>query len=75
MLKSDDGIDGLLFLTEILKNEDLSFYNIKSLRMIIEFLYQKVKLTILSLQLPFYVLNTTLFIGVALVNEWTCETL
>lgn len=46
ILYSEEGVDGRMFLSEILKNEDLSFYDIKSLRMIIEFLYQKIKVTI-----------------------------
>lgn len=49
MLKSDDDIDAFLYLQEILRNEDLTFYNLKSLRMIIEFLYMKIKYTIFIL--------------------------
>ena len=46
MLQSDDEFDGYQFLQEILRNEDLTFYNLQSLRMIIEFLYKKIKITI-----------------------------
>lgn len=69
MLDSVDGIDGVLFLGEILKNEDLSFYNIRSLRMIIEFLYKKIKLVIIALMLPSFLCNLVLFIAVAMINE------
>lgn len=69
MLKSDDEFDGSQFLQEILRNEDLSFYNLQSLRMIIEFLYKKIKFTIVVLQLPCYICNQILFVAVALVNE------
>ena len=46
MLLSEDEYDGYKFLAEILKNEDLGFYNIKALRMIIEFLYKRIKISI-----------------------------
>lgn len=49
MLKSADNMDGQMFLSEILNNEDLTFYNLQSLRMIIEFLYKKIKFTIIVL--------------------------
>ena len=38
MLKSEDH-DGYQFFQEILRNEDLTWYNLKSLRMLIEFFY------------------------------------
>jgi len=57
MLKSDDDIDGRYFLTEIMRSEDLSFYNMKSLRMIIEFLYQKIKFRIIIYLLPVFLGN------------------
>ena len=69
MLNSNDQYDGYLFLQEILRNEDLSFYNLQSLRMVIEFLYKKIKVTIFILQLPCYLGNQLLFVAVALVNE------
>ena len=69
MLESIDGVDGLLFLQEILRCEDLSFYNQKSLRMIIEFLYKRIKFIIIILMLPFFALNFLFFITVALINE------
>ena len=72
MLKSKTGPDGREFLSEILKNEDLSFYNLKSLRMIIEFLYQKIKVTIFYVQLPAFLANLTLFVVLAIVNESMC---
>jgi len=58
MLQSkSDGIDGRYFLTEIMRSEDLSFYNMKSLRMIIEFLYQKIKFRIIIYLLPVFLAN------------------
>jgi len=57
MLKSDDGIDGRYFLTEIMRSEDLSFYKFQSLRMIIEFLYQKIKFRIIIYLLPVFLAN------------------
>ena len=69
ILKSDDHIDGRYFLQEILRNEDLSYYNLKSLRMLIEFLYMKIKFTIFRLLLPCYICNQFLFVTVALLNE------
>lgn len=69
ILKSPDNIDGFYFLQEILKNEDLSYYNLQSLRMVIEFLYTKIKFSIFILALPSYVCNQVLFVVVALVNE------
>lgn len=69
MLKSEDHQDGYFFLCEILRNEDLSWYNLQSLRMIIEFLYTKIKYAILCLLLPCYIINQILFVTVALVNE------
>ena len=47
----------------------MSYYNIKSLRMIIEFLYLNFKSSIFVLLLPCYICNQVLFIVVALVNE------
>lgn len=73
MLKSNSGPDGRPFLFEILKNEDLSFYNIESLRMIIEFLYQRIKVTIFYVQLPAFICNLILFVTLAIVNESTCN--
>ena len=69
MLKSEDHIDGRYFLQEILHNEDLSYYNLKSLRMIIEFLYKKIKYTMIRLQLPCYIANIVIFVSVAFINE------
>lgn len=69
ILKTDDHIDGRYFLQEVLRNEDLSYYNLKSLRMLIEFLYLKIKVTIFRLLLPCYLSNITLFIIVAFLNE------
>lgn len=69
ILKADDKIDGRYFLKEILKNQDLSYYNLKSLRMLIEFLYQKIKYSIIRLMLPCYLCNQVIFVVVALTNE------
>ena len=69
MLRADDEVDGRYFLQEILRNEDLSYYNIKSLRMIIEFLYLNFKFSIFILLLPCYIGTQILFVVVALVNE------
>lgn len=70
MLQSkSDGIDGRYFLTEIMRSEDLSFYNMKSLRMIIEFLYQKIKFRIIIYLLPVFLANQLLFIISAMINE------
>ena len=69
ILKSEDGIDGHYFLSEILKNEDLNFYNIQSLRMIIEFLYNKIKKVIFLMLLPPFLTNIILFCTVAILNE------
>lgn len=69
MLSSEDDVDGYNFLQEILRNEDLSFYNLQSMRMIIEFLYKKIKFSIFALLLPCYICNQILFVSVALVNE------
>lgn len=68
-LKSGDHVDGRYFLAEILRNEDLSYYNLKSLRMVIEFLYTKIKYTIIRLQVPFYLCNNIIFVTVAALNE------
>jgi len=57
MLHSKDKVDGRYFLTEIMRSEDLSFYNMKSLRMIIEFLYQKIKFRIILYLLPVFLAN------------------
>jgi len=69
MLQSSDGIDGRYFLTEIMRSEDLSFYNMKSLRMIIEFLYQKIKFRIIIYLFPVFLGNQVLFIVSAMINE------
>jgi len=69
MLRSSDGVDGRYFLTEIMRSEDLSFYNMKSLRMIIEFLYQKIKFRIILYLLPVFLANQVSFIVNAMINE------
>lgn len=69
ILHSDDEVDGRYFLQEILRNEDVSYYNIKSLRMIIEFLYLNIRFSIFLLLLPCYLCHQILFVVVALVNE------
>lgn len=69
MIKSEDRLDGRHFLQEILRNEDLGWYNLKSLRMIIEFLYTKIKYNIFKVLLPCQILIQITFVAVALVNE------
>jgi hypothetical protein len=69
IIYSEDGNDGRKFLQEIRQNEDLTFYNLSSLRMIIEFLYQNIKMRFMTTLLPIYLSNLASFFALAVVNE------
>lgn len=61
--------EGKAFLSQIMRSEFLDFYKIKSLKMIIEFLYQRLKFYILLIQLPLYLMSLITLISLALFNE------
>lgn len=69
MLQSQSAHDGYKFLKEINTSEDLTFYNLGSLRIITEFLYQRIKWHIMSILLPIYLCTIVTFFALALINE------
>ena len=62
-------MEGKKFLQAILLSERLDFYEIKSLQIIIEFLYQKSKILILIYLLPLYLIQGTVFIFSIILQE------
>ena len=60
---------GYTFLSNLYKNEDLDIYKMKTMQMLIEFLYQRLKTRIIFVQAPFYILNFMSFLAMAYFNE------
>lgn len=54
--------EGKEFLQAILMRENLDYYEIKSVQIIIEFLYQKSKALLLNYLLPLYLLQGIIFV-------------
>lgn len=52
---------GLMFLREILKSSNLDLFKIPCVQIIIEFLYQKYKIMLLSVMLPLYIASHITF--------------
>jgi hypothetical protein len=61
--------EGKEFLQAILQSERLDFYEIKSLQIIIEFLYQQSKLLLLKYLLPLYMIQGGVFVVSILLQE------
>lgn len=60
---------GRLFLEGILNGNNLDYYNLKSIKMIIEFLYNQMKQRILVVLLPLFFLQLLLFHLIIYVTE------
>lgn len=59
--------DGKLFLEAILNSSDLTIYNNKTMVVIIEFLYQYYKDTVLRTSLPVYFVQIIIFLTAILI--------
>lgn len=60
---------GSVFLTKLYNNENIEIYAMKTMKMMIEFLYQELKFEIIYYQAPFYLLNLGSFLAMAYANE------
>ena len=59
MLQTEYGKE---YLNEILHSEDLEFYRVKTIKMLIEFLYQRFKNTLVKYLLPLYIMQLIVYI-------------
>ena len=54
IIRTDEGKD---FLNEVLSSENLEYFKLQSMKMIIEFLYRQFKLSLLKYMLPLYIVQ------------------
>ena len=66
ILKTQNGRD---YLNEIQNCEDLNIYKVKTLKMLIEFLYDRFKKTLLRVLLPLHVMQLIVYYGQVFVLE------
>lgn len=66
ILNTESGRD---FLHKLYFNENLGVYKMKTMKMIIVFLYYKLKSKIIYFLLPFYILNLLSFLAQSFANE------
>lgn len=61
--------EGRKFLKAILQSNNLDLYEVESLQMLIEFLYQMFKNVVLTIQMPLFVLQLITFYWLMALNE------
>lgn len=66
IIRTEAGKD---FLDEVLQSENLEYFNLQSMKMIIEFLYQKFKLSLLKYMLPLYIVQVVSLEYMIIMNE------
>lgn len=64
---------GRLLLQNILNSDRLDYFNIPSLVMVIEFLYQRNKVLIIAMPLPMYIIQGVAFLMTIYVSERTAS--
>lgn len=61
---------GKKFLIQILNNENIELYNIQTLRIIIEYFYQKYIHFLFKFDFPLFVVKAIIFAMILTINEW-----